>query len=215
MTNSAAAMLAPLPPVHVIDDFLSTRDHAELLDLALAGQTLFAPATVNRGAEEAVQREQRASKKLSTALGPLKAMFTDRVREALPILFERTGVRACPVHKLELELVAHNDGDYFGRHIDTLTGKGRPSSEGGQSARLLSAVYYFYRQPRGFSGGELRLYRFGHGDDVSDCVDIIPKDNRFVVFPSFAPHEVLPVSCPSGRFEDSRFSVNCWVHRSV
>jgi Rps23 Pro-64 3,4-dihydroxylase Tpa1-like proline 4-hydroxylase len=28
-------------------------------------------------------------------------------------------------------------------------------------------------------------------------------------------HEVRPVACPSGRFEDHRFAVNCWLCRET
>jgi SM-20-related protein len=33
------------------------------------------------------------------------------------------------------------------------------------------------------------------------------------VFPSWVLHEVRPVSCPSKRFVDSRFAINCWLWR--
>jgi Rps23 Pro-64 3,4-dihydroxylase Tpa1-like proline 4-hydroxylase len=33
-------------------------------------------------------------------------------------------------------------------------------------------------------------------------------------FPSWAPHEVMPISCPSKRFTDSRFAINYWVYRA-
>jgi Rps23 Pro-64 3,4-dihydroxylase Tpa1-like proline 4-hydroxylase len=63
-----------------------------------------------------------------------------------------------------------------------------------------------------FSGGELRIHRLGAkpGDFGHD---IEPRQGRLVVFPSWWPHEVLKVRCPSGNFADSRFSVNCWIHR--
>jgi SM-20-related protein len=34
-----------------------------------------------------------------------------------------------------------------------------------------------------------------------------------VFFDSHLMHEVLPVSVPSGAFEDWRFTVNGWLHR--
>jgi Rps23 Pro-64 3,4-dihydroxylase Tpa1-like proline 4-hydroxylase len=42
--------------------------------------------------------------------------------------------------------------------------------------------------------------------------DVEPLHNSLVVFPAWLPHEVLKVSCPSGRFADSRFAINCWFH---
>jgi Rps23 Pro-64 3,4-dihydroxylase Tpa1-like proline 4-hydroxylase len=74
---------------------------------------------------------------------------------------------------------------------------------------VLSGVYYFHRRPRAFTGGELRLYAIG---DPDRFVDIEPTHNTLLVFPSWAPHEVRPVSCPTGQFMDSRFAINCWLH---
>ena len=92
--------------------------------------------------------------------------------------------------------------------MDTYVGDARRASD-----RLLSAVYYFHAEPKAFSGGALRLYPFGAKKDEDSFADVQPEQNTLLVFPSWAPHEVLPVSCPSGRFSDSRFAVNCWIHR--
>jgi Rps23 Pro-64 3,4-dihydroxylase Tpa1-like proline 4-hydroxylase len=105
----------------------------------------------------------------------------------------------------EIELVAHGDGAFFSRHIDTYTTR--------KSQRVISGVYYFHRQPKAFSGGELRLYGLTKGDQTGPFVDVIPENDTLVTFPSWYPHEVLPVRCPSGRLEDSRFAVNCWIMR--
>ena len=83
--------------------------------------------------------------------------------------------------------------------------------------RVISAVYYFYREPKGFSGGALRLYRFGADaqDPAADAGSIAfePRQNSLVCFPSWAKHKVEAVSCPSGKFEDYRFGLNCWFCR--
>jgi Rps23 Pro-64 3,4-dihydroxylase Tpa1-like proline 4-hydroxylase len=110
---------------------------------------------------------------------------------------------ASELSRFETELVAHGDGAFYARHIDTqMQAQDRPG------IRVLSGVYYFHRLPKAFSGGALRLYGFGAG-----FVDIEPTHNSLLVFPSWARHEVRPVSCPSGAFMDSRFAINCWVYR--
>jgi hypothetical protein len=76
--------------------------------------------------------------------------------------------------------------------------------------RVISAVYYFHRLPKSFSGGVLRIHPIG-GEPAS-FVDIEPANDKLIFFPSWVPHEVMPVVCPSGRFEDSRFALNCWVY---
>ena len=67
--------------------------------------------------------------------------------------------------------------------------------------RVISAVYYFHNLPKGFSGGRLRLFRFGSDPadhDDGDNIAIEPIDNSLLVFPSWAQHGVERVSCPSG-----------------
>ena len=46
-------------------------------------------------------------------------------------------------------------------------------------------------------------------------LDVAPEKDSLLIFPSWALHEVMPVVCPSGEFADSRFSVNCWVWRTL
>ena len=77
------------------------------------------------------------------------------------------------------------------------------------SYRAISAVYYFYRLPRSFSGGVLRLHSIGK---EGSFVDIEPMNDRLIFFPPWFPHEVMPVVSPSGSFERSRFAINCWVY---
>ena len=78
---------------------------------------------------------------------------------------------------------------------------------------MISAVYYFHREPKAFSGGALRLYRFGVDphDPASeaDSVAFEPRQNSLVCFPSWAVHKVDLVRCASDRFEDFRFGLNC------
>ena len=109
--------------------------------------------------------------------------------------------------RCETEVVAHGDGGFYRPHLDTFTQADRDSSG---TDRALTLVWYFNRVPQAWSGGELQLYRFGGG--LADS--IAPRHNMLVAFPSIVLHEVRPVAVPSGRFEDCRFAVNCWLHRT-
>jgi SM-20-related protein len=104
-------------------------------------------------------------------------------------------------------VVAHGDGAFFTEHRDTVV-------EGQKVIirRIISAVYYFHRLPKSFSGGVLRIYPLAGREKSDAFVDIEPVNDTLIFFPSRFPHEVLPVSCPSGQFEDSRFAINCWVY---
>jgi len=78
--------------------------------------------------------------------------------------------------------------------------------------RVISAVYYFHRLPKLFSGGALRIYPLAGREKSSAFVEIEAINDTLVFFPSWFPHEVLPVACPTGQFEDSRFAINCWIY---
>ena len=61
----------------------------------------------------------------------------------------------------------------------------------------------------------LRLHVLSKPDEKRKFVDIDPVHDSLVFFPSWLPHEVLPVSCPSRRFMDSRFAIHCWFDGAI
>lgn len=176
---------------------------------ALASEPLLVPSILDDGRVYPAHRGSR-SLHLSSRLGPWKEMLRGRMRELMPELFRGAGLKPFEVSRFELELVVYQDGARFGRHHDTLR-LGAPA----ESDRLLTGVYYFHREPKAFTGGSLRLFRFGSsGDAPGDFVEIEPEQNMMLVFPSWASHEVTEVHCPGGAYRDSRFSVNCWLERT-
>jgi Rps23 Pro-64 3,4-dihydroxylase Tpa1-like proline 4-hydroxylase len=203
-----------MPPWHQFRGFLSDEEHGALLDWTLSNRERFKPAKV---AGRGVVPETRVADKLSD-LGPLKGVFEERLRELTPEVLSRAGSRPFEVEYFELQLAAHGDGAFFKRHSDIPVGPGRKpvgGFEGSGQDRLVSAVYYYHRDPKRFSGGALRLFRFGAADGDGDHVDVEPEQNSLVVFPSWALHEVMPVSVPSGEFADRRFAVNIWLCRTL
>ena len=142
-------------------------------------------------------------------LGGYRQILKIKLLGLVPSLIAQLQVTPFENPKLETELVAHGDGAFYKRHIDTQTAR----YEDVNQIRVLSAVYYFHAEPKAFTGGALRLYAIGgkHGENF---VDIEPVRNSLLVFPSWAPHEVMPVRCRSKQFVDSRFAINCWVHRT-
>jgi SM-20-related protein len=193
-----------MPPYVVLRQFLDDADVAGLLDYAFSRQSDFQPTRLG---SKAVEPSVRVSASLRD-LGRHRKILKEKILDILPDLIARLQVIPVASPRLETELVAHGDGAFYTRHIDTQTAK----NENVQAIRVLSGVYYFFAEPKAFSGGALRLYAIG-GDPNENFVDIEPQRNSLLVFPSWAPHEVLPVHCPSGRFVDSRFAVNCWLHR--
>lgn len=204
------ARFGPLPPSHQFRGFLDESERAALLDWALSNRDRFRTARL-RG--KVVDPTVRIAEKLGD-LGPLAAVIERRVFERLDEIFRHSGTRPFRPDHVELELAAHGDGAFFKAHTDIPVGPGRAPLGGdgtGRHDRLVSAVYYFHREPKGFSGGALRLYRFGDKDCEADFAEYQPEQNSLLVFPSWARHEVRPVSCPGGAFEDYRFAVNIWL----
>ncbi|MEZ0243718.1 MAG: 2OG-Fe(II) oxygenase [Sphingomonas sp.] len=202
MTEQAGTIFHRLPPYVVRRDFLSPRDHADLLAWTLANKALFKPATVTGNVVRPRFRSALHFKGEADWTGMLRA----RVMAILPDLIAEVGLVAFSSDKLEIEMVAYQDGGFILRHVDTGTSEARSARD-----RIASAVYYFHREPKPFSGGELRLMPLKPPPEgMPGHVDIAPEQNSLVAFPSWAPHEVLPVRAATPRFEDSRFAINLW-----
>lgn len=196
-------IVQPPPRYGSISNWLGAEAVAQLLDFAQTSRDRFKAADVGYGEHNRTDLSYRRSSKLK-ALGELESELEARARAALPTMCEQLDCSPLEPDRFELEMVAHGDKAFFTRHEDIVM---RPEMT---SYRALSAIYYFHRQPKSFSGGVLRLYAFAAKE--GPFVDIEPINDRLIFFPSWLPHEVLPVACPSGRFEDSRFAINCWVY---
>lgn len=212
----------PLPPYVQLTDFLPAEEHQELLDWVLAQEASFKPAKIiNDGSGSKSLLDPQIRIGLTTRkLGPLQPMLERRMREALPTVEQAIGCKS-DATAIELELAAHGDGAHYRAHLDISYGEDRKivGAEPGQD-RVVSAVYYFHHEPKAFSGGALRLYRFSARPLTSevaaaDYIDVQPLQNSLVAFPSWVTHEVRTIHCPSGRFLDFRFAINCWFCRKV
>ena len=201
-----------LPPHAIRRDFLPAPLAAQFLTFVGAHEARFAPSALYGRVIDPTRRNSRTTR----ALGPLADELRRHFAAALPGLVDALRVNAFVPAHFEIEQAAHGDGAFFKPHIDTVTGPEEPV----ETDRVLSCVWYFHVEPKRYSGGALRLHRIGtHRIGTGPAgsaqgVDIEPEANMLVAFPSWAPHEVLPVSCPSERFMDQRFAVNCWVHRA-
>ena len=207
----------PMPPHAQFHDFLEDGLHHALLRWVAEHQTDFEPATVTKSKDGHCDRldpDVRVALKLGD-LGPLKAALSERLLAALPDAMKAVGSGPPEPRSLELELTAYGDGAHFKPHLDIPIGQDRkPLGARKGEDRVISAVYYFHNRPKGFSGGNLRLFRFGSETD-DDGESIEPIDNSLVVFPSWARHQVEQVRCPSGDFADYRYAVNCWYCRPL
>ena len=188
-------------PIAVIEDFLPDDEWISLLREVLASEARFRPSGTH---------DARADYRHSLVLNPpldLVRPVVDRVRRLMPQVLPVLRVSPIVVGAVEAQITASVDGSFFGVHTDA--GRDVPK-------RHLTYVYYFNRAPKGFTGGELRVYddvvRNGKLARAESFQTIDPAHNRIVLFWAKTMHQVMPVRVPSRAFADARFTVNGWIN---
>ena len=188
----------------VVENFLQPAEHAELLGLVEREQAKFVDSTVSTN-----DPDYRRSKILYEAPA-VHALFRARMTELAPRLMAELQIPRFDIGDIEVQVTAHGDGNYFKLHNDS----GSPDA----ATRGLTYVYYFFNEPKAFSGGELRIYDSVIKDGFYQCgphaADIDPKNNSVIFFAPHLHHEVLKVRVPTGTFRDGRFTVNGWLRRA-
>lgn len=188
-----------------IDHFLTQVELQKLIDYVIARESAFVPTTTSTNAED-----YRRSMVLHS-FPEFSELLINRIKAVLPDVLNKLNIPAFPVANIEAQLTLHNDGNFYKVHNDN----GSPDT----ATRFFTYVYYFNREPKAYSGGELRIYdsKIHHTYYVAADTykDIEPRNNSIVFFLSRYMHEVLPVRCPSKAFADSRFTINGWVRRAT
>jgi SM-20-related protein len=202
-----------LPAPHfVLHDFLPAAQHQALLAWTLTQESRFTPAGI---AGKTIDNSIRRCERLND-LGPFQSVFTELLIASYPAWLDTLDASAFIQTKVELQIAAYGDGAHFAFHTDTGSGTSHAPTR-----RMLTAIYYFYRSPKLFTGGDLRLYDLRSrpssdpNSDSAAFVTIAPEQNSLLVFPSELGHEVTPIIQSTGNFADFRFVVNCWLHRST
>jgi Rps23 Pro-64 3,4-dihydroxylase Tpa1-like proline 4-hydroxylase len=202
--DQSSALFLPASYVQ-IDNFLSPEENQEALNIALKNQQQFVSSTTTTNAEN-----YRQSWVLYATIFPdFYELLKKKILKTVPSLMAQLKMPEFLISKVEMQLTAHNDGCYYKVHND--------SGSATTATRELTYVYYFCQEPPQFSEGALRLYdtalKEGVAHQSNTFKDIEPRNNRIVFFNSRCKHEVLPVRCPSKKFEDSRFTLNGWIRR--
>ncbi|MEP6516106.1 2OG-Fe(II) oxygenase [Microcoleus vaginatus] len=208
----AAEIPAPAPPVNddlisryaQIDNFLTPAEKNKLLKYVLAKESEFVSTSTSTNAED-----YRRSMVLHS-FPEFSELMVNRIKGILPDVLKSLNIPSFPLGEIEAQLTMHNDNNFYKLHNDS----GSPDT----ASRFFTYVYYFYREPKAFSGGELQIYdskienNFYVADQTFRTVE--PRNNSIVFFLSRYMHEVLRVSCPSKAFADSRFTINGWVRKA-
>ncbi|NEN89872.1 MAG: hydroxylase [Okeania sp. SIO3H1] len=197
-----------LPAAHVeIPNFLSPEENQKAIEIAIQKRDQYIESTTTTKADK-----YRQSYVLFSQYFPeLAALIQSKILETLAEVLAKLNFRRFEISEIEAQLTAHNDGCYYKIHNDAGSEK--------TASREVTYVYYFYQEPKAFSGGELRIYdtelKAGGAITHENFQIITPANNSIIFFNSRCRHEVMPVVCPSKAFEHSRFTVNGWIRRLV
>lgn len=198
-------MLAYPAPIIIIDNFVGRAGAEQLCQYAIAHESDFSPSKV-AAANAAIIDESRRVSKVNRDIGPVMPLIEPAIRNAVDEAIPKLGLVNVDSYLLEPELTWCGDGAFFKMHADALHRE--PAHQ-----RVMTVVYYFYKEPKAFTGGQLCLYGLGADANSSAQQEIDPRFDRAVLFPSWFPHEVLPVQCSSAAFADGRFAISCWVRK--
>lgn len=193
-----------------LDEFLAPQELEELTRFTLEHEAEFQTSEVySASVDRGVMNDEYRRSRVLMELPEQQEMILARIKSVLPQVLEKLGMEEFTIADVEVQITASNDGDFFLCHNDN-------GSEG-VSARYLTFVYFFHREPRQFEGGELRIHdsHLQDGVYVSDgsYQTIVPQQNQIVFFPCELMHEISRVKCPSLHFANSRFTLNGWLRQ--
>ncbi len=187
-----------------IDNFLTPAEKNKLIKYVLAKESEFVPTSTSTNADD-----YRRSMVLHS-FPEFSELMVNRIKAILPDVLGKLNLPSFPLGDIESQLTMHNHNNFYKLHNDS----GSPDT----ATRFFTYVYYFNREPRAFSGGELQIYDSKIENNFYVAAEtfrtVEPRNNSIVFFLSRYMHEVLPVSCPSKAFADSRFTINGWVRRA-
>ncbi|RYD67819.1 MAG: hypothetical protein EOP58_02195, partial [Sphingomonadales bacterium] len=174
----------PVPFVR-IENFLRPDEQARLWEVVADPAASFFAGSVKGDAGESDNVYLRKAEVMRRA-GPVRQWFMPQALELIEQddVLARLGFSRFALGRFELQVTRHADGAHLWCHRDI--GPAHPD-------RHISYVYYFHRQPRGFSGGDLLLFdqdAKGVRGDLLAFTRIIPTDNMLILFPSDRWHSV-------------------------
>ena len=185
-----------------VPDVLSPDEHAQLLAFVERSEANFVGTTTSTA-----RGNYRESAVLYQS-APFDEMLRNKIRQLMPAVCAALKIPSCSGN-IEVQLTSHNDRNFYKVHND--------NGSADTAHRVLTFVYYFHRQPKAFSGGELRIYDHkvhnGYHYAADSYRTVEPSDNSVVFFASEEMHEVGMVHCESRAFMDSRFTINGWIAR--
>ncbi len=198
----------------VIRDFFDDDLNKAILKEALSHKEHFEPAQVQKGLDDTLRNNLNCSydrlydknRSKSILLCALQNKFT-LDQEFIDLLVTSptpfSGFTYLNTH--ETQVSRYGVGNYYNWHQDRIE----------SAKRQISVVYYFNKEPKYWSGGELLLTSSPlHNNKFIEknpaVKTITPENNMAVIFTSITNHMVEPTIAPE-EFDKGRFSANMWV----
>jgi len=107
----------------------------------------------------------------------------------------------------ETQVSRYGDDQKYDWHVDTIN----------SSRRWLSLVYYAFKEPREFEGGNICFTngltydsKLVKQEPEPEILSILPENNMAAIFGARTAHMVMPTKAPKN-FMSGRFSINCWI----
>jgi predicted 2-oxoglutarate/Fe(II)-dependent dioxygenase YbiX len=120
------------------------------------------------------------------------------VRQHWPEILKALELRKFLIYSYNMGCIAYENGGFFKRHID--------HSPFAFCPRRLTWIYYFFKEPKGFDGGDLIFY----GREKEE-ISITPYSGLLVAFGPHMEHEATTVTVTNSDFKSSRFSFTSFV----
>ncbi|MFN5981358.1 MAG: 2OG-Fe(II) oxygenase, partial [Pseudanabaena sp.] len=155
----------------LINEFLSPSQLSELLRYSINKQPEFIPTT-----NSANDPSYRRSFYLPY-FPEFSELMINLVWKITPQILTHLGMSNFAIGQIESQMTAHNHGNYYKIHNDN----GSPDT----ATRSLTYVYYYYREPKAFTGGELVIYdsKIENGFSVAaKSHKVIQPQNKTIIF---------------------------------
>lgn len=195
----------------VLEEFLVWHEIQSFFEFVQSHESEFCRSQVvpsGTHGPDVVDMSHRRSRVLFDA-GPYHDLMAQRIVYYFSHIQRALDLPPFGIRQIEVQITASNDGDFFRTHND--------SEDAYLPSREITFVCFLHHEPKPFTGGELRIYDwYWNGNKrlpAKTFASIVPQQNQIVFFPSAFPHEVRPIQCPSRAFEDSRLTLNGWLHK--
>ncbi len=193
----------------LVDNFLTVKEYQQLLEWVLANQS-----------------DLQSPMKLSNTVSSpqWQTTFLNRVQAVIPFVLSQLDISSFPLGAITASLVPCGTNPVYGVIPPRLStsnlvsetrfqeDEGQRTNDQGQMTNdsFISFVYYFYPEPKSFTGGELLIYDSQVVNNqcvVADSYHVVePRGNRAVFFFSSYTAMMQPIFSP-----DAKVAASCLV----